>query len=70
MNALTTTSPYLAEILINMQRQNMRKGPTMFAQQSKTSLQGKISLQNYLINDQNILYKHLKEKESVESLYP
>ena len=64
MNALTTTSPFLSEVLVNMKRKNERHGTNAFAQTSKTS--NKISLQNYYLEPN--LYRYMHQRQEVDDL--
>ena len=73
INALTTTSPYLAQILINMKMLVQKQGPTLFAQHitiSATARQAKVARATGSFG-QNMLYGgYLASQYKYNFMYP
>lgn len=72
INALTTTSPYLAQILINMKILVHKQGPTLFAQHITVSQAAQSAKQRATGSfGQNMLYGgYLASQYKYHFMYP
>jgi hypothetical protein len=68
VNALTTTSPYLSEILGHMNLQIQKKGPTLFAQQLSGTATA-TSTQQYQKQESSLLGFHHPYTQGYGPLY-